>query len=131
VIVRTSARVVLAAVVLLGATACSSSKHSSATTATTTTGAQVESPIVVKTPVSNSQWRSPISVKGTTSLSGELTAEVLDSSGKHIGSKKMVATDGHFSVVVPFEVKKLVPGAVLVHDEKSDHSVQISVVLTP
>jgi hypothetical protein len=32
---------------------------------------------------------------------------------------------------VTFAVKKLVPGAVLVHDEGSEHSVQIPVVLTP
>ena len=123
------ARVALVALLVLCATACSSSKNS-ATTGATTTG-RTRSPIVVKTPVANSQWRSPIAVKGTSSLSGKLTAEVLDSSGNQLGSKETTASEGRFSVEVPFTVKKLLPGAVLVHDEGSDHSVQIAVVLTP
>ena len=86
---------------------------------------------MVKTPVPNSQWRSPIPVKGTSSLSGKLTVEVLNASGKQIGSKQTTPSDGRFSVAVPFTVKQLVPAAVLVHDEGSDHSVQIQVVLTP
>jgi type IV pilus biogenesis protein CpaD/CtpE len=126
---RASSSVVLAAVAVLGVTACSSSKKS--TTSTTTTAGSAKSPIVVKTPIPNSQWRSPISVKGTTSLPGELTIEVLSSAGKQLGSRHTSATDGHFSVVVPFSAKQRVPGAVLVHDEHSDHSVQVSVVLTP
>ncbi|HZE28801.1 MAG TPA: hypothetical protein VE055_01795 [Gaiellaceae bacterium] len=91
----------------------------------------MKSPIVVKTPLPATQWRSPISAKGTTSLPGELTVEVLSGSGKQLGSKKTASTDGNFSVVVPFSVKRLVPAAVLVHDEHSEHSVQVSVVLTP
>ena len=123
------ARVALVALLVLCATACSSSKNS-ATTGATTTG-RTTSPIVVKTPAATSQWRSPIAVKGRSSLSGKLTAEVLDSSGNQLGSKDTTASDGRFSVEVPFTVKKLLPGAVLVHDEGSDHSVQIAVVLTP
>jgi hypothetical protein len=123
------ARLVLAAVLVLCVTACSSSKHS-ATGATTTTG-PVKSPIVVKTPVPDSQWRSPLTVTGTSSLSGKLTAEVLDASGKQLGSEDTTATNGRFSVKLTFTVKKLAPGAVLVHDEGSEHSVQIAVVLTP
>jgi hypothetical protein len=122
------ARLVLAALLVLCVTACSSSKQS-ATTATTT--GPVESPIVVKTPVPNSQWRSPLTVKGTSSLSGKLTAEVLDASGKQLGSEDTTASNGRFSVKVSFTVKQLAAGAVLVHDEGSDHSVQIPVVLTP
>jgi hypothetical protein len=122
------ARLALVALLVLGATACSSSKH--AATTTTTTG-PVRSPIVVETPVPNSQWRSPLTVKGTSSLSGKLTAEVLDASGKRLGSEGTTASNGLFSVKVPFTVKKLAPGAVLVHDEGSDHSVQVAVVLTP
>lgn len=122
------ARLVLAAVLVLCVTACSSSKHS-ATTATTT--GPVKSPIVVKAPVPDSQWRSPLTVKGTSSVSGKLTAEVLDASGKQLGSEDTTASNGLFSVKVPFTVKKLAPGAVLVHDEGSDHSVQIPLVLTP
>jgi hypothetical protein len=121
------ARLALAALLVLCATACSSS---SATNSATTTG-PAKSPIVVKTPVANSQWRSPIAVKGTSSLAGKLTAEVLDSSGKQLGSKDTTASDGRFSVEVPFTATKLTPGAVLVHDQGSDHSVQVAVVLTP
>ena len=123
------ARLALAAVLVLGVTACSSSKQS--TTGTTTTTGPVKSPIVVKTPVPNSQWRSPLTVKGTSSLSGKLTAEVLDASGKQLGSEDTTASNGRFSVKVTFTVEKLAPGAVLVHDEGSQHSVQIAVVLTP
>jgi hypothetical protein len=119
------ARLAATALLVLCATACSSSKHSATTTAST------KSPIVVKTPMVSSQWRSPIAVKGTSSLSGKLTAEVLDGSGNQLGSKNTTARDGRFSVEVPFTVKKLSPGAVLVHDEGNDHSVQVAVVLTP
>jgi hypothetical protein len=122
------ARLVLAALLVLCVTACSSSKQS-ATTATST--GPVESPIVVTAPVPNSQWRSPLTVKGTSSLSGKLTAEVLDASGKQLGSENTTASNGRFSVKVSFTVKQLVPGAVLVHDEGSEHSVQTAVVLTP
>jgi hypothetical protein len=122
------ARLALVALLVLGATACSSSKH--VATTTTTTG-PVRSPIVVETPVPNSQWRSPLTVDGTSSLSGKLTAEVLDASGKQLGSEDTTASNGRFSVKVPFTVKKLAPGAVLVHDEGSEHSVQIPLVLTP
>jgi hypothetical protein len=122
------ARLALAAVLVLCVTACSSSKRS-ATTATTT--GPVKSPIAVKTPVPDSQWRSPLTVKGTSSVSGKLTAEVLDASGKQLGSEDTTASNGLFSVKVPFTVKKLAPGAVLVHDQGSDHSVQIPLVLTP
>src|SRR5690348_8451614 len=114
---------------LVAATACSSSKKS-ATTTTTTTGS-VKSPIVVKTPVPESQWRSPITVRGTTSLTGELTTEVLDAAGKQLGSGKTTPSDGKFDVKVSFSVEKLTPAAVLVHDEHSDHSVQVGVVVTP
>jgi hypothetical protein len=131
-VARLAASFAAAVVLVLGATGCSSSKHSSATTAEpTTTAAQVKSPIVVKTPLPTTHWRSPISVKGTTSLPGELTIEVLSSSGKQLGVKKTAATDGNFSVVVPLSVKQLTQAAVLVHDEHSDHSVQVSVVVTP
>jgi hypothetical protein len=123
------ARLVLAGALVLCATACSSSNESATTTATTT--GPVRSPIVVKTPVPNSQWRSPITVKGTSSLSGKLTAEVLDSAGEQLGSKDTTVSNGRFSVEVPFTAKKLIPGAVLVHDEDGSHSVQIAVVLTP
>jgi hypothetical protein len=123
------ARLVLAALLVLCATACSSSKHSATNTATTT--GPVKSPIVVKTPVPDSQWRSPLTVKGTANISGKLTAEVLNASGKLLGSADTTASDGRFSVEVRFTAKQLIPGAVLVHDEGSEHSVQIPVVLTP
>jgi hypothetical protein len=121
------ARLAFAALLVLCATACSSSKQSATATSTAPGG----SPIVVKTPVPNSQWRSPLTVNGSSSLSGKLTAEVLDASGKQLGSKDTTASNGRFSVKVKFMVKKLAPGAVLVHDEGSDHSVQIPLVLTP
>jgi hypothetical protein len=117
-------------VALVGVTACSSSKHSSSTTAKAGT-TRVKSPIVVKTPLPETQWRSPISVKGTSSVPGDLTVEVLSASGKQLGTKQTATTDGHFSVVVPFSVKQLQEASVLVHDEHRQHSVQISVVLTP
>ena len=123
------AALVLAAIAVLGLTACSSSQKSS--TEGTTTGGTAKSPIVVKTPVPESQWRSPVTVKGTTTLTGELTAEVLDAAGKQLGSETTTPSEGKFDVKVPFSVEKLAPAAVLVHDEHSDHSVQVSVVLTP
>ena len=110
-------------------TACSSSKQSATSTATTT--GPVKSPIVVKTPLSATQWRSPISVKGTSTLSEQLTVEVLNTAGKQLGSKDTTPSDGRFSVEVPFTTKKLIPGTVSVHDEDGEHTVLISVVLTP
>jgi len=91
----------------------------------------VKSPIKVTTPVPNSQWRSPIPVKGTSALSGELTVEILNTSGKQIGSKQATPTNGRFSVEIPVTVKQRARAAVLVRDQGSDHSVQIPVVLTP
>jgi hypothetical protein len=123
------ARLALVPLLVLCATACSSSKSASTSTATTT--GPVKSPIVVKTPLSETQWRSPISVKGTSTLSEQLTVEVLDASGKQLGSKDTKPSDGRFSVKVPFTVKKLIPGAVSVHDKAGEHTVLISVVLTP
>ena len=126
------ARLVLAAaLVLCVTTACSSSKKSTAPTTSTRIALPAKSPITVRTPVPNSQWRSPIAVKGISGLSGELTVEVLSSSGKQLASKQTAPTNGRFSVQVPFTVKQLAPAAVLVHDESRDHSVQIPVVLTP
>ncbi len=122
------ARLALVALLVLCATACSSSKQSVSNA--TTTG-PVKPPIVVKTPLSETQWRSPISVKGTSTLSEQLTVEVLDGSGKQLGSKDTTPSDGRFSVKVPFTVKKLIPGAVSVHDAGGEHTVLISVVLTP
>ena len=86
---------------------------------------------MVKTPLSETQWRSPVSVKGMSTLSEQLTVEVLDASGKQLGSKETTPSDGRFSAKVPFTVKKLIPGAVSVHDEGGEHTVLISVVLTP
>jgi hypothetical protein len=122
------ARLALVALLVLCATACSSSKQSASNA--TTTG-PVKPPIVVKTPLSETQWRSPVSVKGTSTLSEQLTVEVLDASGKQLGSKETTPSDGRFSAKVPFTVKKLIPGAVSVHDEGGEHTVLISVVLTP
>jgi len=122
---------VLGAALVLCATACSSSKEASPPTTSTRVSLPVKSPITVKSPVPNSQWRSPITVKGISGLSGKLTVEVLNASGKQLGSAQTSGGDGRFSVAVPFTVEQLVPGAVLVHDEDSSHSVQISVVLTP
>jgi hypothetical protein len=122
------ARLVLVVLLVLSATACSSSKHS---TSTATTTGPVKSPIVVKKPLSETQSRSPIAVNGTSSLSGELTVEVLNAAGKQLGSKQTTPSDGRFSVDVPFTTKKLIPGTVSVHDEDGEHTVLISVVLTP
>ena len=127
------ARLVLAAALVVCVTACSSSNET--TTASSTTSSTVslpaKSPITIKSPVPNSQWRSPITVKGISGLSGKLTVEVLDAAGKQLGSAQTSGGDGRFSVAVPFTAKKLIPGAVLVHDQDSSHSVQVSVVLTP
>jgi len=120
-----------AALVLCLATACSSSKEATAPTTSTMISLPTKSPITVRTPVPNSQWRSPIPVKGTSALSGELMVELLDASGKQLASKQTTPSGGRFSVEVPFTVKKYAPAAVLVHDRGSDHSVQIAVVLTP
>ena len=124
------ARLALVPLLVLCATACSSSKQSASTSTAATTG-PVKPPIVVKTPLSETQWRSPISVKGTSTLSEQLTVEVLDASGKQLGSKDTTPSDGRFSVKVPFTLKKLIPGAVSVHDAGGEHTVLISVVLTP
>jgi hypothetical protein len=123
------ARLAALALLVLGATACSSSKQS-ATTATTST-APVKSPIVVKLPLSQTQWRSPVTVKGTSTLPGKLTVEVLNAAGKQLGSKDTSASDGRFAVKVPFTTKKLIPGTVSVHGQDGEHTVLISVVLTP
>ena len=123
------ARLALLAVVVLGLTACSSSKQSA--TRSLTSIRPIKSPIVVKVPLAQTQWRSPITVKGTSTLSGTLKVEVLDLTGKQLGSKDTTASDGRFSVKVPFTTKKLVPGSVSVHDESGEHTVLISVVLTP
>ena len=122
------ARVVPVALLVLCATACSSSKDLASTA--TSTG-PVKSPIVVKVPLAQTQWRSPITVSGTSTLSGTLKVEVLDLAGKRLGSKDTTASDGRFSVKVPFATKKLVPGSVSVRDESGEHTVLISVVLTP
>ena len=125
------ARLVLAAALVLCATACSSSNEASTSTTSSRVSLPAKSPITVKTPVPNSQWRSPITVKGISGLSGKLTVEVLNGSGKQLGSAQTSGGDGRFSVAVPFTAKQLIPGAVLVHDEDSSHSVQVPVVLTP
>ena len=118
-------RIAIAAAIVLCVTACSPSKHSE-----TTTG-PVKSPIVVKLPLSQTQSRSPVTVKGTSTLSEPLTVEVLNAAGKQLGSKETTLSDGRFSVDVPFTAKKLIPGTVSVHDESGEHTVLISVVLTP
>jgi starvation-inducible outer membrane lipoprotein len=123
------ARLALLALVVLGLAACSSSKQE-ATRSQTSTRA-IKSPIVVKVPLAQTQWRSPITVSGTSTLSGTLKVEVLDLAGKRLGSKDTTASDGRFSVKVPFATKKLVPGSVSVRDESGEHTVLISVVLTP
>jgi hypothetical protein len=123
--------VLVAALALCATTACSSSKESAAPTTSTRIAPPVKSPITVRTPVPNSQWRSPISVRGISGLSGELTVELLSASGKRLGSKQTAPSNGGFSVQVPFTVKRHAPAALLVHDESRDHSVQIPVVLTP
>jgi hypothetical protein len=121
-------RLVLAAALVLCVTACSSSKQSETTVTSTT---PVKSPIVVKRPLSATQLRSPVAVKGTSSLSEPLTVEVLNAAGKQLGSEETTPSDGRFSVEVPFTAKKLIPGTVSVHDESGEHTVLISVVLTP
>jgi hypothetical protein len=123
------ARLALVAALVLVVTACSSSKHTTSTTVTT--AGPTKSPIVVKTPAPTTQWRSPITVKGRSTLSGKLTVEVLDTSGKELGSKDARVADGRFSTEVPFAVKQLVQGAVLVRDRDRSHSAQVAVVLSP
>jgi hypothetical protein len=122
-------RLALLAVLALGLTACSSSKDSKSATSTSTHPAK--SPIVVKLPLASTQWRSPLTVKGTSTLDETLKVEVQDLSGKQLGSKDAPVSDGRFSVKVPFAVKKLMPGTVSVHDESGDHTVLVNVVLTP
>jgi hypothetical protein len=123
------ARLALLALVVLGLAACSSSKQEA--TRSLTSNRPIKSPIVVKVPLAQTQWRSPITVRGTSTLSGTLKVEVLDLAGKRLGSKDTSASDGRFSVKVPFKTKKLVPGSVSVRDESGEHTVLISVVLTP
>ena len=95
------ARLALVAALVLGLTACSSSKHA----ATTTTRGPVKPPIVVKIPAPTTQWRSPLTVKGTTSLTGKLTVEVLTNAGKQLGTKDTTPSDGRFSAKVPFTTR--------------------------
>jgi starvation-inducible outer membrane lipoprotein len=123
------ARLALLALVVLSLAACSSSKQEA--TRSSTSSQPIKSPIVVKVPLAQTQWRSPITVSGTSTLSGTLKVEVLDLAGKRLGSKDTTASDGRFSVKVPFATKKLVPGSVSVRDESGEHTVLISVVLTP
>jgi hypothetical protein len=123
------ARLALLALVVLSLAACSSSKQEA--TRSSTSSQPIKSPIVVKVPLAQTQWRSPITVSGTSTLSGTLKVEVLDLAGKRLGSKDTTASDGRFSVKVPFATRKLVPGSVSVRDESGEHTVLISVVLTP
>ena len=126
------ARLAVAALLVLGlATACSSSQESTAPTTSTRVALPVKSPIKVKTPLASTQWRSPITVKGTSALPGKLEVEVQDLAGKQLGGEEATVRDGRFSVQVPFTVKKLMPGTVSVHDESREHTVLITVVLTP
>ena len=64
-------RLAIAAAIVLCVTACSPSKHSE-----TTTG-PVKSPIVVKLPLSQTQSRSPVTVKGTSTLSEPLSKQLI------------------------------------------------------
>jgi Sporulation and spore germination/Immunoglobulin-like domain of bacterial spore germination len=99
--------------------------------------------ILVENPQIGAPVRNPVQVSGSANVfEANVTVEVVDASGKVVGSTFTTATcgtgcRGAFSVSVPYEVVSSTRGLIIVHDDDAagtgtpPHEVRIPVVLTP
>jgi len=99
--------------------------------------------ILVENPQIGARVRNPVQVSGSANVfEANVTVEVVDASGKVVGSTFTTATcgtgcRGTFSVTVPYEVASSTRGLIIVHDDDAagtgtpPHEVRIPVVLTP
>ena len=99
--------------------------------------------ILVESPQIGERVGSPVTVSGSANVfEANVSVEVVDASGKVVGSTFTTATcgtgcRGTFSVDVPYEVASATRGLIIVHDDDAagtgtpPHEVRIPVVLTP
>jgi germination protein M len=99
--------------------------------------------ILVTSPAVGQAVPNPVTVSGSANVfEANVTVEIVDSSGRVIGSKFTTATcgtgcRGTFSVTVPYEVNAAQRGEIVVHDDDAagtghpPHEVHIPVVLEP
>ena len=99
--------------------------------------------ILVESPQIGEKVENPVTVSGTANVfEANVTVEIVDASGKVVGSTFTTATcgtgcRGTFSVEVPYEVSSATRGLIIVHDDDAagtgtfPHEVRIPVVLTP
>jgi germination protein M len=99
--------------------------------------------ILVVSPQIGERVGSPVTVSGSANVfEANVSVEVVDASGKVVGSTFTTATcgtgcRGTFSVDVPYEVASATRGLIIVHDDDAagtgtpPHEVRIPVVLTP
>jgi len=99
--------------------------------------------ILVEDPQIGERVLNPVLVQGSANVfEANVTVEVMDASGKVVGSAFTTATcgtgcRGTFSVRVPYEVSSATRGLIVVHDDDAagtgspPHEVRIPVVLTP
>ena len=98
--------------------------------------------ILVENPQIGARVRNPVQVSGSANVfEANVTVEVVDASGKVVGSTFTTATcgtgcRGTLSVTVPYEVASSTRGLIIVHDDDAagtgtpPHEVRIPVVLT-
>jgi germination protein M len=101
------------------------------------------SAILVRSPAIGERVSNPVTVSGSANVfEANVTVEVVDASGKVVGSAFTTATcgtgcRGTFSVSVPYDVTSATRGLIIVHDDDAagtgtpPHEVRIPVVLTP
>jgi Sporulation and spore germination/Immunoglobulin-like domain of bacterial spore germination len=99
--------------------------------------------ILVESPQIGGRVGSPVTVSGSANVfEANVSVEVVDASGKVVGSTFTTATcgtgcRGTFSVDIPYEVASATRGLIIVHDDDAagtgtpPHEVRIPVVLTP
>jgi len=99
--------------------------------------------ILVDSPQIGERVGSPVTVSGSANVfEANVSVEVVDASGKVVGSTFTTATcgtgcRGTFSVDVPYEVASATRGLIIVHDDDAagagtpPHEVRIPVLLTP
>jgi len=99
--------------------------------------------ILVESPQIGERVGSPVTVSGSANVfEANVSVEVVDASGKVVGSTFTTATcgtgcRGTFSVDVPYEVASATRGLIIVHDDDAagtgtpPHEVRIPVLLTP
>jgi hypothetical protein len=99
--------------------------------------------ILVESPQIGERVGSPVTVSGSANVfEANVSVEVVDASGKVVGSTFTTATcgtgcRGTFSVDIPYEVASATRGLIIVHDDDAagtgtpPHEVRIPVVLTP